>query len=587
MTDISALEAYAGQLSGAAAKAETAAETQRQIVNGDAFTDVLTESGLVPTLAKQAVLAEVKVTASLAEVASQMAGSMTYASTAAGLAGTVDGGYFSTPSPESSEYLILYQNVAGAAVEKKRYPGTVAIDDLRNMIAPSSSVPEIFMSVADADGFEMLQAKTDGSLKSLAFEIGANGLQTEQLSVLSLELPGSTSAVSLMDADGFHFSLDPVAQAVAPAPLSTSVLASLRRSLANELEDVMVRLVGDSITWGMTVTGGGVQDPRTHALTDPRNNLTSPSWANLLHKYLGSRYSAGVMSNPAPGVALYEATHNVDITLAEKVTLLNTATRATVTKPVAADANALLEVLCTVPDGHALCFDTVGTGFSLVYRESAGAGTFVVLIDGVVNRTVVTANAVTTYGKLATITLPAGKHAVEVRCTGAVAFEAIQRNRKIRVANDGLIGTNTAEWLPGAGRLSASIANDDTHVFVQLGTNDRALTTEPNDPARTKRNLLAIADYAINARGKSLILMAANYADTDYPTAPASKYSQADVARVIAQVATSLGCGYIDNYSATLKLKLAGTSFLADGLHPNDAGHLQKLNNIVDCLEQA
>ena len=168
-----------------------------------------------------------------------------------------------------------------------------------------------------------------------------------------------------------------------------------------------------------------------------------------------------------------------------------------------------------------------------------------------------------------------------------VSFEAIQRTRKIRVSNDGLIGTNTQEWLPAAGRLSASVASDDTHVFVQLGTNDRALTTEPNDPVRTKRNLVAIADYIIHSRGKGLVLMAANYADLDYPSMITAKYSQADVARMIAQVASKFGCGYIDNYRATLKQKLAGEACLADGLHPNDAGHLQTFKNIVDCLEQS
>ncbi|WP_448144622.1 hypothetical protein [Pseudomonas silesiensis] len=66
MTDISALEAYAGQLSEAAALVTASAQTQWEIINGDTQTDVLTESGLVPSLAKQAVLTEAKVTASLA-----------------------------------------------------------------------------------------------------------------------------------------------------------------------------------------------------------------------------------------------------------------------------------------------------------------------------------------------------------------------------------------------------------------------------------------------------------------------------------------------------------------------------------------
>lgn len=131
MTDITALEAYAGQLAEAAAKANTSSEIQRQIVHGDAQTDVLTESGPVPSLAKQSVLAQAKVTESLAEVASQLAGAMTYATTALGLSGTKNGGYFSVPSPVDLEFTILYQNASGVAVETKRYPSATVLNVAR------------------------------------------------------------------------------------------------------------------------------------------------------------------------------------------------------------------------------------------------------------------------------------------------------------------------------------------------------------------------------------------------------------------------------------------------------------------------
>lgn len=503
-----------------------------------------------------------------------------------GLLTTVDGEFFSVASSANSEYLILYKNNLGVEREVKRYPSGAAIDNMLSLISPSSNAPTVLASVADADGFELLQVHTDGQLKTGAFEIGKTGLQTESLSLQNLALPNVSSGLSVMDADGFHYSLDPVAQAVGLTK-NRSVLSALWASLTNELEDVLTRLVGDSITWGMTVTGGGPVDPRAHALSDVRNNLTSPTWANLLHQYLGARFSSGVMSSPAPGVALYEAVHAIDVTTSAKVSVLNVATRAVVAKAVIVDASAALETLCVVPDAHAMCFETVGTGFTLVYREAPGAGSFAVLVDGVLNSTVITTNAETTYGKTVALVLPFGRHAVELRCTGTVAFEAIQRTRRIRVANDGLIGTNTQEWLPTGSLLPASVANDDTHVFVQLGTNDRALTTEPNDPIRTKRNLKAITDYITKVRGKSLVLMAANYAYTDYPSVPTIKYSQADVARMVAQVAAEMGCGYIDNYSATLKQKLAGEVFLADSLHPNNPGHLQIFKNTVDNLEQA
>lgn len=48
-----------------------------------------------------------------------------YASTTLGIAATVDGEYFSVPSAESSEYLILYKNVSEVANEVKRYANPV------------------------------------------------------------------------------------------------------------------------------------------------------------------------------------------------------------------------------------------------------------------------------------------------------------------------------------------------------------------------------------------------------------------------------------------------------------------------------
>lgn len=49
---------------------------------------------------------------------------------AQGLATTSPGDYFSVPSPESGEYLILYQNNAGIAKEVDRYPNAKAVTDL-------------------------------------------------------------------------------------------------------------------------------------------------------------------------------------------------------------------------------------------------------------------------------------------------------------------------------------------------------------------------------------------------------------------------------------------------------------------------
>ncbi|UFH28836.1 SGNH/GDSL hydrolase family protein [Pseudomonas sp. CIP-10] len=585
MTDISALEGYAGLLSEAAAEAKTASAKQKHYVEGGALEDVDTESGPVPTLAKQARLADEKIDAALIDVASQMAGAMTYGTVEKGLLGTSNAGFFSVPSALESEYLVMYRNDAGVATAVKRYPSSEAVDSVLGLIAPSAGAPPVAASVVDEDGFEIVQFQED-KLKANAYELGEHGFKAAEFSVQHVNQFGIPAGLSIMDPDGFHYELEP-GGSTAAKDTHKSVLASLRHSLASELQDVCIRLVGDSITWGMTVGGGGVIDPRNHALADVRNNLTSPSWANLLHQYLGGRYSTGVLSNPAPGVALYQAAHAIDIAGSTEISVVDVAAGSNVAKVVEANAAAALGALCVVSSGRAVAFDTVGSAFSVVYVETPSSGSFDVVVDGQVVKTVVATGSTTTYGKVTDIAVSFGKHSVELRCSGSVSFEHIKKTRKIRIANDGLIGTNTVEWLPGGSLLPASVASDDTHVFVQLGTNDRGRTAVPNDPVRTKRNLEAIADYLVNVLGKQLVLMAANFATIDYPSDATYKYSQADVSRMIAQVVGKFSCGHVDNYHATLKQKLAGENFLSDGLHPNDTGHMQMFKNIVDSLERA
>lgn len=70
-----------------------------------------------------------KTAAEAARDAAQLSAGV-YATTTAGLAATTTGKYFSVPSADSAEYLILYLNNAGTAVEQKRYPSVSAFDSI-------------------------------------------------------------------------------------------------------------------------------------------------------------------------------------------------------------------------------------------------------------------------------------------------------------------------------------------------------------------------------------------------------------------------------------------------------------------------
>jgi hypothetical protein len=78
MTDVSALEGYAGQLSEAAAMSVAAAHQNKKYIHGSATEDVQTESGPVPTIAKQAKLYLESIPDAVADLSGQIANGRIY-----------------------------------------------------------------------------------------------------------------------------------------------------------------------------------------------------------------------------------------------------------------------------------------------------------------------------------------------------------------------------------------------------------------------------------------------------------------------------------------------------------------------------
>lgn len=152
MTGLESVQAYAGQLAEAAALAQNSAAKQHEYVHGSSTSDVLTESGPVPTLAKQAVIALSKVMDALKEVAAQMQGAMTYDNIADGLKGTQDGGYFTVPSPKNKELLIFYRNTNGIAVEVDRSANASAIEEITKYFEQIDSRNDVMFGIADGNG---------------------------------------------------------------------------------------------------------------------------------------------------------------------------------------------------------------------------------------------------------------------------------------------------------------------------------------------------------------------------------------------------------------------------------------------------
>ena len=132
----------------------------------EATSAAATATAQAATASTQAGLATTaKTAAEAARDAAQLSAGV-YATTAAGLAATTNGKYFSVPSGASSEYLILYLNNAGVAAEQKRYPAAAVVDDLATQTyqLTSDATDRVAFALTDLDGFSTLRVSVDGNL---------------------------------------------------------------------------------------------------------------------------------------------------------------------------------------------------------------------------------------------------------------------------------------------------------------------------------------------------------------------------------------------------------------------------------------
>ena len=144
--DVSVNQEADGVLAGAVAARDAAAASATQAEN-----EAMSAETAVGLAFAEATTAQAARTgAEAARDAAQLSAGV-YATTAAGLAATTSGRYFSVPSADSSEYLILYLNNTGAAVEVKRYPAAAAIDAL-SLLTAKRAPPGYAWAVVDSLG---------------------------------------------------------------------------------------------------------------------------------------------------------------------------------------------------------------------------------------------------------------------------------------------------------------------------------------------------------------------------------------------------------------------------------------------------
>lgn len=101
-------------------QADLEAELNAEITLTSAAQSKLDAESAAASAAADAIAAEAARDAALLSVG-------VYPDLAAGQAGTAEGQYFSVPSPDSAEHLVLYRRTAAGADEAKRYPSASAL----------------------------------------------------------------------------------------------------------------------------------------------------------------------------------------------------------------------------------------------------------------------------------------------------------------------------------------------------------------------------------------------------------------------------------------------------------------------------
>lgn len=188
MTDVSALEVYAGTLSESAQRSKAASGLQHQIIHGDAQTDVLTESGPVPTLAKQARLYSEAIPDAVTELSAQMTDGKIHDSEAEGRNKVGDGQYFYVKPTNPllfsrSLFRRLSATTSTHIVDDPSAAAVAEISATANGVAEKINElnsAEVALQLEDELRFVLLKIMTDGSidmLKSLLKNSDGSGLE--------------------------------------------------------------------------------------------------------------------------------------------------------------------------------------------------------------------------------------------------------------------------------------------------------------------------------------------------------------------------------------------------------------------------
>ncbi|MCJ0927928.1 GDSL-type esterase/lipase family protein [Acinetobacter lwoffii] len=375
---------------------------------------------------------------------------------------------------------------------------------------------------------------------------------------------------------------------------------AIKSELKNPFKWTKIKLVGDSITWGLGATGQTTSEPRNHLITDTRNTIDTSvckTWANLLRSWIAKTYcnSSVVESGAGTGYGAKQNSVVWDDETLNRVVMRdkNNAVKTDALKKtyVGIDTSAgnsfgkLINLVSPLHESERpvlMEIDIVSDNITIAYQANSAASDVInVYVDDVLHSTFSAVNAST--NKLAehSVSFSYGKHKIRIQNASTssswVPIYGFKITKRVYVSNDGIIGTNSKEWVDSL--MSASLVGDEDIVFMMLGTNDR----------QASYGLAGYKQYISECVNKiktlspqaKIVLMSSTFAQTENET---MKFSMTDVDSVLETIAKEQDIPFVSHLKYCAQAVLDGVNIWSDGLHLNDAGQKLYFENIVKTI---
>ena len=166
------------------AAGEAATAKLHEFVNGDSVTDVVTDSGPVPTLAKQARLYTEAIPDAVVELSARAADGKIHADEATGRATVADGACFYVKSSNPLFTRSLYQRIdAGTSIHISDDTSAAAVAVLNETVNQLGPISGANFTVGDPAGFTSFMQDESGGFGSVAAYMGAEEISNKTVRI--------------------------------------------------------------------------------------------------------------------------------------------------------------------------------------------------------------------------------------------------------------------------------------------------------------------------------------------------------------------------------------------------------------------